>query len=286
MRIGSSTLNQSKPLSKKNTIKGLIPQKSKNFNPAILDTFNVLNAWNPTRGVWTTDGDTLTTATSSSSYPILTSFDLKSQNITSTMSLTSAGPGIVFWLQDENNWWAAVTYYDQEVESYVTGTYECNCRGTGTCWGCTGPGCPPGPTTNCVSSIKGVSCGCWGSTVCSTCYYFGSRTRYNFYVRLLKSINSTVSVEATILLRSTANASTQWSPATVSSADNINGLQITVLDDVITVKVRNDSNSLYGESISYTALNPNKGYESGVIFTPGSDYLENSSIQDISIVGA
>ena len=80
MRIGSSTLGQNKTFNKSNIIKGIVPQTNKKFNPTLSDTFNILNAWDPISGTWTTDGNTLSTATSSSSYPILTSFDLRSQN--------------------------------------------------------------------------------------------------------------------------------------------------------------------------------------------------------------
>ncbi len=161
MRIGSNTLGQSKTLNKQNTIKGLIPQQVKNFNPSISDTFNILNAWDPIRGSWTTDGDTVSTSTSSSSYPILTSFDLRSQDITATMSLSSAGAGVVFWLQDQDNWWAGVTYYTQGSESYITGSYE-NCVPRGFCYGKDANGFP------------------WGCESCSTGYNYGTRTRYNF----------------------------------------------------------------------------------------------------------
>lgn len=267
MRIGSNTLNQNKTLNKNNIVKGLVPQINKKFNPTLSDTFNILNAWEPINGTWTTDGDTLSTSTSSSSYPILTSFDLRSQNITATMSLTSAGPGIVFWLQDQNNWWAGVTYYTQVLESYITGSYE-NCVPRGFCYGVDANGFP------------------WGCESCSTGYNYGTRTRFNFYIRLLNSVNGTVSSITNLLLRSTCNASTSFSPCTIASNDNINGIELTTSGDVITVRGRDDSNNYYGSTISYTALNPNKGYKSGVIFTPGSNYQESSLVQDLSIVGA
>jgi hypothetical protein len=267
MRIGSSTLSQNKTLNKQNTIKGLIPQQVKNFNPSISDSFNILNGWDPIRGTWSTDGDTVSTSTSSSSYPILTSFDLRSQNITATMSLTSAGAGVVFWLQDQNNWWAGVTYYTTGSESYITGSFE-NCVPRGFCYGVDANGFP------------------WGCESCSTGYNYSTRTRYNFYIRLLNSVNGTVSDITNILLRSTCNASTSFSPCTVASNDNINGIQITTSGDTITVRGRDDSSNFYGSAISYTASNPNKGHQSGVIFVPGSNYLESSAVQDITIVGA
>lgn len=267
MRLGSSSLSQNKPLSKNNIIKGVFSQKSKKFNLNVSDTFNTLNAWDPISGNWSTDGNTLSTSTSSSLFPILTSFDLRSQNITATMSLTSAGPGVVFWLQDPSNWWAGVTFYTQGSESFITSSFE-NCVPRGFCYGIDGNGFP------------------WGCESCTTGYNYGTRTRFNFYIRLLSSVNGTVSNITNLLLRSTCNASTSFSPCTVASNDNINGIELSTLGDVITVRGRDDSNNFYGSIISYTAPSPNKGHKSGVIFTPNSNYLESSLVQDISIVGS
>jgi hypothetical protein len=92
-------------------------------------------------------------------------------------------------------------------------------------------------------------------------------------------------VGTNLLLRRTCSATSDFSPCEVSSSDNINGIEVSTNGDVITIRARNDSNTFYGSGISYTALNPNKGYKSGVIFAGGSNYLESSLVQDISIVG-
>lgn len=278
MRIGSSTLNQSKPLSKKNTIKGLIPQGFKNFNPSISEEFEILNAWDPIRGTWTTNGTTLSTSTSSSSYPLLTSFDLRSQNITATMSLDSAGAGIAFWVQDASNWWAAFPFYTQGSEPYTTSSFECNCRVVG-CW-----------AYYCNWAYNGKTfvwtCRCLENTQCDTCYNTGNRTRYNFYLKLINSTNGTVSDVTNILIRSTANDSTAFSPATVSSEDNLNGIELNTNGNIIIVRGRDTSNNFYGDTISYTAISPNIGYKSGIIFAPGGNYLLSSAVNSISIVGS
>lgn len=271
MRLGSNTLNNNKTIAERKIIQGIQPLQNKNFNLETSDSFNNLSAWSPINGVWSTDGDTLTTSTSSSSYPILQNFDLKARNITATMSLTSAGPGVAFWIVDSQNWWAGITYYTQVTESYITSaTSGENCVYRGFCFGVDANGAP------------------WGCYACTpyTNYTYGSRTRYNFYIRLLKSENGSVSEAAIVLLRSTCTASTSYSPCTVSSADNINGIQISTSGNVITVRGRDDSNNFYGTSISYTASNPNRGYGSGVVYAPGGDYLLNSSVQDITIVGS
>ena len=287
MRIGSSTLNQNKTISKKNIIRGIVPSNFKNFNQSLFDTFNILNAWTPTRGTWSTNGNTLSTSTSSSSYPIITSFDIRSQNITANMSLDTAGPGVVFWLQDQDNWWAGITYYIQSVESYnirqvCTRSEDYN---TGICYACS---CPGGTVTYGAGPCCGSPCGGWGNTGTRCVSYgfeTGPRNVYRFYIKLLKSENGIVTDITNILLRTTCNASSDFSPCTVSQLDNITGIEISTLDNVITVRAKDDFGSFYGSSISYTAPSPNRGYKSGIIFSPGSNYQESSNVQDISIVG-
>jgi hypothetical protein len=102
---------------------------------------------------------------------------------------------------------------------------------------------------------------------------------------LLKSENGIVTDITNILLRTTCNASSDFSPCTVSQLDNITGIEISTLDNVITVRAKDDVGSFYGSSISYIAPSPNRGYKSGIIFSPGSNYQESSNVQDISIVG-
>jgi hypothetical protein len=272
MRIGSSSLNQNKPLSKNNIVKGIIPSKFKKFNVSISDEFTSINSWEQIRGTWVTDGNNLSTSTPSSSYPIISNFDLRSQNIISTMSLDTSGAGVVFWLVDSNNWWAGVTSYTQSSETYITGE-GCNEVANARCWGWDGNRT-------------------WGCSRCVYFYNYGTRTRYNFYIKLLNSVNGVVSDITNILLRSTCSVSTSWSPCTVSAADNINGVEITTSGDNIIVRARDASNNYYGSAISYNAITPNKGYRSGVIFTPMtfgggvSEYLQSSSTDNISIVGS
>jgi hypothetical protein len=86
------------------------------------------------------------------------------------------------------------------------------------------------------------------------------------------------------LLRSLCSISSSNSPCTVGSTDNINGIQVSTSGNVITVRARDDANNFYGTAISYTAVSPNKGYKSGVIFTPGSTYLLSSVVTNINLV--
>jgi hypothetical protein len=284
MRLGSNSISQNRPISKQTIQPGIIQNQFKKFNPLVSDNFNIIGPWSPTRGTWVTDGTNLSTSTAATSYPILTSYDLRSQNITATMSLISSGVGVVFWLQDENNWWAGVTFYVQSSESYTTGTFSCNCRDT--CHWAVYCAIPPSCQGVCCTA-SGQNCrALGGGVVCDTCYSTGTRTRYNFFIRILRSVDGSVTQESILNLRSTASDSTQWSPATVSSADNINGIQLSTLGNVITLRGRDDANNFYSSSISYTASNPNRGLRSGIIFTPGSNYLLNSAVQNITIVGS
>jgi hypothetical protein len=285
MRIGSSTLNQNKTFSKNNTIKGIIPNNFKKYNINISDGFNNLNAWDPIRGNWSTDGNKLSTSTSPSSYPIITSFDSRSTNITATLSLDSAGPGVAFWVQDQDNWWAASTYYTLGSEPYITGYENINCRDT--ChWAIY---CPPGKGSSCQGVCCSANCSAGqpqgGGRVCDQGPLFQNRSRYNFYIQLIKSISGSISQESLVSVRATASISTQWSPATVSSEDDISAIQVSILDNTINITALNNSGSTYGSTISYVATSPNKGYKNGIIYTPGSSYQLSSNVDSIQLIG-
>ena len=266
MRFGASTLSRQKTMSKNNYSKGFIPNKYKKLDKSTVDTFLNLNAWIPNVGTWSTSGSVLSTSTPASGYPILTNFDIKSQDITATISLDSAGPGVLFWHQDDNNYWAGATFYTSSSESYATGTYDCNCRSRGYCFG------------------RDANGALWGCDVCDTCYNYSTTTRYDFYIKIIKKENAVFSDVINISLRSLCSISSGLSPCTVGSTDNINGIRLTTSGDVITLQARDDLNNFYGTAISYTATNPIKGYNSGVIYTPGSNYLVSSNVSNISIV--
>lgn len=254
MRFSSSSINQTRPVAKNNIVKGIIPSNFKDFNPVISDTFDTKEDWEELRGTWTASSGTLSTSTAASSYPILCSLDLRSQDITSVMSLDSGGPGVVFWLVDADNWWAGVTQYLTTTESYYVSRH-CYYVGNPVCYGWDGT----------------RSWGC-ERQVCVDNY--GTRTRYNYYIKLLKSEGGVVSEVTNVIPNSS-----------LSSADNINGIEISTSGNVITIRARDDANNFYGTSISYTATSPNKGYRSGVIYTPGTTHLLSSNVQDISITG-
>jgi len=291
MRLGSSSIQQNRPLSKKNIIKGILPYQFKNFNPVISDNFEILNAWVPRRGSWSTDGNKVTTSTAASNYPLLVSYDLRSQDITATLSLDSAGSGVAFWVEDENNWWAAVTFYTSGSETVTNGTSTSSttCWYTGY-WAITGCSAQVSiPYHSCPSG-----CGCWpsGAQNCSTSTTCNSsgRTRYNFYLRILRSVNGTVTEPLSpLLIRTTCSqsfsGSTCSSTCTQSAADNINGIQVSTQENLITVRGRDDANNFYGTAISYTAVSPVRGHRSGIIYTPGGNYLLSPAMSSISIVG-
>lgn len=278
MRIGASTLNKKRTIVNNSLSKGILPYQVKDISPTVVDGFEVLNGWEPISGTWTTDGNKVSTETSSSLYPLLTSFDIRSQNISATLSLDSAGAGIAFWVQDQNNWWAAFPFYTIGSETYNLSSYDCGCTVIG-CW-----------AYYCNWAYNGTTfvwtCRCLENTRCNTCYNTGSRSKYDFYLKLIKSESGVVSDITNVLLRSTASASTPLSPATVSSEDNLNGIELITNENIISVRAIDTANNFYSTTISYTATNPNRGYKTGLIYAPGGNYLLSSAATSINLVAA
>jgi hypothetical protein len=253
MRIGSSTFDKIKTVGERRVPKGILTNQNKNISPVLSDTFLNLSSWKPLSGTWSVSGGDLSTSTSSSSYPILLNYDIYAQDVVITSSINSSGAGIVFWVVDQNNWWAALPFYSTENEQYVASSYSCNCSDTGRAWG----------------FYKGRPL---YSQDCSTCYNYANRNRYRYFVRLISSVAGVVStIGNTELFNS------------LDTNDNINGIKITTSDDTITVQMRNASNAFYATTISHTATTPNKGYGSGVIHAPGGSF-ESSVVNDIEIV--
>lgn len=296
MRIGSSSIGQNKPISKKNYSKGLELNRFKNFNKNIVDNFNFLNGWDPVVGTWSTTNNVLTTSSNASTHPILLSYDLRAQNISATMSLDSAGAGIVFWFQDINNWYAATTFYTSGSETVSNGTSTSTTHTWYTgYWSITGPtGCSSSiPYHSCPKDINGNSCGCWpsggtNSSTTVTCNN-GTRTRFDFFIRILRNVNGTISQFGNpILVRSTRNisfvGSTCSSGGIISTADNINGIELTTSGENLTIRARNDSNTFYADILSTSVPGATRGTRSGIIFSPGGNYLLSSAVSNISIV--
>lgn len=255
MRIGSSTFNKRKTVSQRRLPKRLLTNKNKNINPALFDTFQGLSSWKPLSGNWSVSGGDLSTSTSSSSYPILLNFDIHSQDVVITSSINSSGAGVVFWVVDQNNWWAALPFYSTENESYVVSSFSCNCTETGRAWG--------------FYNGRPLY-----SEDCSTCYNYANRNRYKYFVRLISSVGGTVSTIGNVELFNSLDTN-----------DNINGIRVTTSGNSVTVQMRNNSNAFYGTTISHTATTPYRGYESGIIHAPGGSF-ESSVVNDITIVAS
>ena len=291
MRIGANSVVKRTTLSNKKLSKRVTGNSFKDLNPSYSDNFSLLNSYFvPLRSsTWSTSSNQLTTPTSASNYPILSNFDSRATDVVSTISLASAGPGFAFWLIDENNWWAATTFYTSESEGYSTDNNSCQPCVTTPPWSyyCPNPGafqcgCRSGPAPSACCCSQGCCSPQGGGTSCSPCP--GTRQRYKFYVKLFKAENGTISEVTNILLRSLCSITSNNSPCTVGSTDNINGIQVSTSGNTITVRARDDANNFYGTSISYNAVSPNKGYKSGIIFTPGSNYLLSSVVTSINLV--
>ena len=174
-----------------------------------------------------------------------------------------------------------------------TTTYDCGSGGSGTIiFDPGGVGC----TYNgqiCYSSYLGG--GIWGVYycgavtsygTCANCYYCGGTDNtyqcncqtcytgsatgysYNYYLRLLKSENGTIS-----LATSDINIGSQAAAISVV----ING-------NDITAKAYSDTGmaSQLGSTLSYTAVSPVKGQSVGIIKAP-SDYSQGSTVDNFSV---
>jgi hypothetical protein len=252
MRSGSNTFSNQKRLSEKTINNTILKNQSKNIRKSLSDNFFDLSAWEVLRGNWSTTGSQVSSSSTSSSYPILLSYDIKSQNISATALTSRSGAGIVFWLSDENNWWAGFPFYTTESETFVSGSFSCNCTDTGRAWG----------------YYKGRPL---FSQDCNTCYTYSTRTRYRYYLRLVSSISGSVSTVGNIELFNSLDTS-----------DNISGVRVITNGNSITASARTDSGTFFGSSISVTPSSPNRGFRSGIIFAPGG-FTESSVFTSFSI---
>jgi hypothetical protein len=120
--------------------------------------------WSATRGTWTISTNKATSSDAGSAYP-LASINLGLQDVAVSADITNGGPGVAFWVTDNNNWWASSVSYSSS---------SCNCQ---TCGG----DCASYNPTYCAqanycqySYISGYTNGsCNGCNACGASYYSG-----------------------------------------------------------------------------------------------------------------
>jgi hypothetical protein len=260
MRIVSSAKSRVATLKERLIPRGILCCESLLFNRKFLEDFessvagdsvSILSEWDITRGLWQVEVEEgLTTTTSASAYPIIRSYDMSNKNIKATIYLQSGGPGVVFWMKDEENWWAATTFFVSNSEPYRVNYYE-------------------------------------NST----------RSRFNYYLRLLKSENGVVETMKTILIKTDCSDFSDLSPCT-NSEINLSAIEIETKEGTISINGIYNSQNLFGDEeepsvefidkkfykmIQYNAGDIIRGNFSGIIYTPGSNYQESSEVYKIVI---
>ena len=148
----------------------------------ITDTFNRSDGsigsadtgqvWSATRGTWTISTNKATSSDAGSTYP-LASINLGLQDVAVSADITNGGPGVAFWVTDNNNWWASSVSYS---------TSSCNCQ---TCGGqCTSSNptyCAQAQTCTYYPIVGYQNGACNGCNACGAYYYSGGAPNCRCY---------------------------------------------------------------------------------------------------------
>lgn len=257
MRINTTSLSGTKTLNARKIPKSIYASANKNYKREYNDNFTKLGAWINLKSGWTFGGGQATTTQPSSNYTLSVT-DINSKDVDAQINLNQSGAGIAFWVESPNTWWAAIPYYTTNSETYVSSYYECNCQQC--CWGYY---CRPRPQTGCHSTCG--SCGCW------SCPNYSTGTRYNYYLRILQSVNGTVSVIQDTNFNSRLNDDT----------DNLTGMRILTKGPAVTVYAKDNNGNFLETTNSFTATSLPSGVLNGIIFAPGG-YAETATITSFS----
>jgi hypothetical protein len=253
MRINTTSLSNTKTLNARKIPKSIYASANKNYKREYSDNFTKLGAWITLKSGWTFGSGQATTSQPSSNYTLSVT-DVQSKNIDAAINLNQSGAGIAFWIESPETWWAAIPYYTTNSEQYISSYYFCNCQEC--CWGYY---CRPRPQTGCHSTCG--QCGCW------SCPNYSTGTRYNYYLRILQSVNGAVSIKQDTLFNTRLNDDT----------DDLTGMRIVTNGQSITVYAKNNSGNFIETTNSYNSTVPTVGLLNGIIFAPGG-YAETSTI--------
>jgi hypothetical protein len=222
--------------------------------------------WSATRGTWTkTSGDAVT-STAASSYPLL-SFNANTRQATVRTEGGTAntfGWGVSFWVVDNDNWWAAVV--DRT-------TFTCQVGSTTGCCAC---GSDPilgacGPDGSCACYVCDGG-GCIGNCTfvgyAGTCTYPVFGTCYNYNLKLISSVNGSIStISTTTIIGDTSAALTiGYVQVALNSAGQI------------TATAQMSTGGTIAQ-IQTTPVSPNRGRRYGVIVTPASNGTQSSGLE-------
>ena len=257
MRINTTNLSGTKTLNARKIPKSIYASANKNYKREYNDNFTKLGAWINLKSGWTFGSGQATTTQPSTNYTLSVS-DVNARNIDAQINLNQSGAGIAFWVESPNTWWAAIPYYTTNSEQYISSYYYCNCQQC--CWGYY---CRPRPQTGCHSTCG--ECGCW------SCPNYSTGTRYNYFLRILQSVDGTVSVRQDTNFNSRLNDDT----------DNLTGMRIVTNGPSVTVYAKDNVGNFLETTNSFTASSLPVGILSGIMFAPGG-YAETAVITSFS----
>lgn len=249
-------LSQASSQSPNSTPAPLPSSASDNFNRTTsgnLGTANTGGDWEAVSGVWSANGSVATTSTAASLYPIST-LELVGSTVDASATVTG-GTGLVFWLSDANNWWAAYPFYSSTSS---TGSqcvaYTEICSGNVNCV----------PANCCSAIISGnpdsnpITRGSpW--RYCLNTFQNVTTTTYNSQIKLDKNVSGIVS-----------NHATYTHTSNTSGYTTVNSMSVTTSGDTITVKAYSGSNltSQVGSNWVQTPSSPTKGRKVGILRAP------------------
>lgn len=223
---------------------------------AFTDTFAGSGAldprWSNTFGSsWSRLFDDAYTSTAASSYPKAT-FDAGTSAATLRADVGVAntfGWGVLFWVVDANNWWAAHTYRT---------AYTCQTGTVTACCACPDNSCGPDAGCNCKYCTSGCIEPCSPGPNVGTCTFPTFGTCYNYQVDIIRSVNGTLSLVNNLNVRQ----------GNIGAGETIQYVQIqTTLAGQITLSAAMSTGHT-NTPLTITPSSPNMGKRHGMIIVP------------------
>ena len=226
-------------------------------------------AWTNLRGVWNIVSNKAQSSSGGSNYPMAT-IDLgTTQNANATANITGAGAGIAFWVTDTNSWWVAATDYN--LNNYSVST------GCSTCCSC----CPSAPYcyTDCCPRITFCEpsgrCDSWNCN-CSTCCNYAAKTDRYHYLKVFRSVSSSVTNLVTTNLLTTTHDG-----ANAGSYTLISRIRLALTNTGLTLRGFNTVGTEIGSGATYAAAGASQS-KYGVALAPSTQNAVDS-VDDITV---